>query len=247
VPAPPASLPDSAPPRADVVRPLQEGARAMSDPLRSAWLDLLASLGVGPETAGPGFDELAAAYSAPDRAYHNLDHVAAVLAVVDELADLTDDPAAVRLAAWYHDVVYDPRASDNEERSATLAEARLRGWGVAATTAAEVARLIRLTRTHQADADDADGHVLLDADLAVLASPPDEYDRYARAIRREYAWVADDAFRAGRAEVLRSFARRPQLYFTARMRERGEEAARANLARELAALEAGDVREMGGR
>src|SRR5262245_55477512 len=87
----------------------------------SRWVDLLSPYSV-PETAlRHGFEELGEAYSGPKRFYHNLDHVSAVLDTIDRLADLARDLSAVQLAAWYHDAVYDSRASDNEERSAALA------------------------------------------------------------------------------------------------------------------------------
>src|SRR5438046_554178 len=84
-----------------------------------------------------------------------------------------------------------PAAAGNEERSALLAEAALRRLGVDAT---EVARLVRLTASHDASAGDRNGALLADADLAILASSPDGYDRYARAIRREYAHVPEDRY-----------------------------------------------------
>jgi predicted metal-dependent HD superfamily phosphohydrolase len=78
--------------------------------------------------------------------------------------------------------------------------------------------------------------MLLDADLAVLGADEAAYDRYAAAIRREYAWVPEDRYRAGRARVLEDFLGRPQVYHTAAMRSRAEDRARANLRREVAAL-----------
>jgi predicted metal-dependent HD superfamily phosphohydrolase len=218
----------------------------VEDELRSSWLRLLTSAGVDEDAAAAGFDELAAAYSGPRRFYHNLDHVAAVLRTVDDLADLAFDLVAVRLAVWFHDAIYDSRAAGNEDRSAALAEERLRSWGLG-DRAGEVARLVRLTRTHQAADVDADGHVLLDADLAILAAPPDDYDRYARAIRQEYAWVPDDAYREGRAKVLKGFLRRGRLFFTQRMVDRAESAARANLAREIAVLAGGSGEDTNSR
>src|SRR6266536_2567442 len=163
----------------------------------------------------PGADELGARllerWSEPHRHYHTPDHLAAVLAVVDEYADLAGDADAVRLAAWWHDAVYDPRAEDNEERSAALAEAALPAVGVPAARVA-------------------------DADLAILAAPAAAYDRYAAAVRREYAHVPDGAFRAGRAAVLERLAALPELFRTVPPRRRWEAAARENLARELRAL-----------
>src|SRR5262249_41743880 len=82
--------------------------------LRTRCLTRLRPFGVAEEDAVRGFDDLAAAYGEPGRYYHNLDHVRAVLHTIDELARLASEPAAVYLAAWFHDAVYDPRRGDNE-------------------------------------------------------------------------------------------------------------------------------------
>src|SRR3954466_1141667 len=92
-----------------------------TEALRKDWVRLLERYGVAPAEASPVFDILAAAYSAPARHYHNLEHLAEMFGVADRLALETDDPGAVRLAVWFHDAVYDPRANDNEARSAELA------------------------------------------------------------------------------------------------------------------------------
>jgi 8-oxo-dGTP pyrophosphatase MutT (NUDIX family) len=77
--------------------------------------------------------------------------------------------------------------------------------------------------------------VLFDADLAVLAADTAEYDRYAAAVREEYAHVPDDQFVAGRSAVLRRLLKR-RIFSTTVMRPR-EAAARANLLRELRRLD----------
>src|SRR5919198_1397216 len=75
-------------------------------------------------------------------------HLAAVLNRIDELADYADDLTVVQLAAWFHDAVYRPERSENEERSAALAERALPELGIGPARTAEVARLVRLTVTH---------------------------------------------------------------------------------------------------
>src|SRR5690242_20725665 len=110
-----------------------------------------------------------------------------MLKTVDVLSDHCRDRGAVRLAAWYHDAVYDSHATDNEERSADMARSALSRLRVPGDRVESVARLILATKTHQTDGD-PDAAVLLDADLAILGSEPEQYDRYAKAIRREYAW-----------------------------------------------------------
>jgi predicted metal-dependent HD superfamily phosphohydrolase len=205
----------------------------MTDPLVGLWL---ATVGLGtPEALRVGTD-LLARWTEPHRHYHTVDHLATTLSIVDAHAELAEDPDAVRLALWFHDAVCDPRATDNEERSAVLAVEALTSLGVSPHRVAEVARLIRLTTGHAVPPEDRNGALLADADLAILAAPPPDYDRYAAAVRREYAHVPDDAFRAGRATVLRHLLALPELYRVVPQRAEWAAQASANLRRELAGL-----------
>ena len=192
-----------------------------------------------PDTSGLR-DELLAAWTAPTRGYHDVQHLAEVLARIDELAhsgaDL--DRTAVVLAAWFHDGVYDG-GPDAEERSAQWAERALPEVGADARLVAEVARLVRLTETHRPVDDDANGCVLSDADLAILAAAAERYAEYVAAVRAEYAHVPDDLFRSGRAAILRDLLGKPHLFHTEHARRHWEDRARANVQDELAALDPG--------
>ncbi|MEU5975915.1 hypothetical protein [Streptomyces sp. NPDC047315] len=207
--------------------------------LRARWVrTLVAARGAdapGPDPL-PYAANLLARWAEPQRRYHTTAHLAAVLAHVDDLAGYADAPDLVRLAAWFHDAVYDPERSENEERSARLAERALAEAGLARGAVAEVARLVRLTVTHAPAPDDANGAVLCDADLAVLAAPRDAYAAYAGAVREEYGFVPDAAFRRGRAEVLRRLLSLDRLFHTPHGTRAWERPARANLTSELASL-----------
>jgi predicted metal-dependent HD superfamily phosphohydrolase len=100
----------------------------------------------------------------------------------------------------------------------------------------EVCRLVLLTKSHSTNPQDYSGKILLDADLAILGSPRAVYEQYAQAIRREYEWVPEAKYRAGRVRILRSFLERPYLYHTNNFRNRLEILARANLLTEIAKL-----------
>ena len=177
-------------------------------------------------------EALLAAYADPSRGYHDTRHLAEVLDRIAEIAETTTfDRPAVVLAAWFHDGVYDGQPGA-EERSAQWALAEL-GDRV---DGQEVARLVRLTEHHRPDDDDANGCVLSDADLAILAAPADRYDEYTADVRREYAEVPDDAFAAGRAAILRDLLAKPRLFHPAHARTHWEARARANVERELRVL-----------
>ena len=206
--------------------------------LAASWRTLLAPYGAAPAAVAAAFDEVAARYREPVRRYHTLEHVGEVLAAVERLADEAADPAAVRLAAWLHDLVYDPRASANEAASAAVAGELLPRLGVPAPVVAATARLVEMTASHDPAPGDADGRVLADADLAVLGAPPRRYRRYCADVRAEYAWLPEADYRAGRARVLGSFVARPRIFRTERFFAEREARARANLAEELAELSA---------
>jgi predicted metal-dependent HD superfamily phosphohydrolase len=175
-----------------------------------------------------------AAWSEPHRRYHDLAHLAAVLGLVGELGGAAADPDAVRLAAWYHDVVYDPERSDNEEVSAQRARAGLRGL-VTDERLDEVERLVLLTAGHDPAPGDTNAAVLCDADLAVLAAPPESYAAYASAVRLEYGHLGDQEFTSGRIAVLEHLLALPTLYRTEAALP-WTDTARANLTAELTLL-----------
>lgn len=187
-------------------------------------------------------DHLLAQYADPRRGYHDprhleevLDHLDLLLAEVPAPERDGVDVATLRLAAWFHDAVYEG-SPDDEERSARLAEESLATTHLDADAVAEVARLVRLTAAHDPSDGDLAGALLSDADLAVLAAGPERYADYVTGVRREHAHVPDEAFRRGRAEVLRALLSAPALFRTAPGRRLWERQARANVEAELAAL-----------
>ena len=194
------------------------------------WKNLLHGWGVAPIQADRTFEEIAQAYSGPGRFYHTLDHVLDVLATVDSLASYANNLNAVKLAGWLHDVIYDSKASDNEERSAAYAERLCQELAI--LEGDSVASLIRKTKTHDAG-DDVDTQVLIDADLAILGASEAAYRDYAGKIRQEYAWVPEADYRQGRRRVLERFLSRPRIFhFLSQL----EEPARRNLAAEISRL-----------
>lgn len=184
-------------------------------------------------------DRLLAAYADPGRGYHDTTHLREVLDHVDGLREEADEPTAVVLAAWFHDAVHEGRP-DDEERSAQLAEATLAEGGVDPGLVGEVARLVRLTADHRPAADDRNGAVLCDADLAILAEDAPRYAAYVEGVRREYSHLDDATFRRGRAEVLGNLLAKPHLFHTRAARELWEARARANVTRELERLRPAD-------
>jgi predicted metal-dependent HD superfamily phosphohydrolase len=177
-------------------------------------------------------DEMIQAYSAPDRHYHNLKHIEDCLAALDGVAGLSErDREVLTAAIWWHDIVYDPTRSDNEEESADLAEHNL-----AIDLRHDVGRLIRLTKTHNVQPGDRLGAIMISIDLKILGADPSTYAVYTGAIRREYAHVPDAAYRAGRRAVLERFAARPAIYPDAAFFARLEAQARVNIAREIETL-----------
>jgi predicted metal-dependent HD superfamily phosphohydrolase len=186
---------------------------------------------------------LMAAYEAPTRHYHTLQHIHNLL---DKVADFPlQDAAVVELAIWYHDAVYEALRSDNEDRSAEWALAFLAETTLEPARQARVADLIRRTADHtqpqpQPPAD-ADLLLFLDADLSILGAPEAAYWDYARQVRREYRLVPDLLYRPGRRKVLAKLLAAPVLFHTPALRDELDAPARRNLQLELDAWERGGL------
>ena len=205
--------------------------------LHSRWDALLRPLGT-PAARHHEFEQLVRHYREPHRGYHNLAHVADCLHHFDGARHLAPPGSAdaIEAAIWFHDVIYDPRGSDNEGASAAYADAALARLGAEEGYRSEVRRLILLTRHDRAPVDLA-GQLVVDVDLASLGASPGVFDENGRNIRREFSHVDEATYRSSRATILRRFASRPRIYSTDMFFERYEAAARANLTRAAAALE----------
>jgi predicted metal-dependent HD superfamily phosphohydrolase len=199
--------------------------------LRTAWHHLAG------RAHDPLLEKLLARHREPHRRYHTATHVMWVLRHVSDIVSAGEQPTdlpAVQLAALYHDVVYDPRSTNNEARSAAIAMRAATDLEWPRERCDLVERLVLATVGHVPR--DADEAVLVDADLAILGSSPSDYSAYVNGVRAEYAHVSDDAWHFGRAAVLRGFLTVPHLFTTSYMRTAREARARANITAELATL-----------
>jgi predicted metal-dependent HD superfamily phosphohydrolase len=173
-------------------------------------------------------DRLLACYGEPQRRYHSLQHLGECLAAFESAAAFAEHPAEVELALWFHDAVYELRASDNEARSADWARDALVEAGVAPDSVARVHALVMDTR-HQAEPQGRDARLLVDIDLAILGSAADRFAEYETQIREEYSFVPGWLFRRKRRAILRSFLERPRIYGTPFFHDGLEARARYNL------------------
>ena len=186
--------------------------------------------------------DLLARWSEPGRRYHGTTHLVEMFWALEDLegaGEIGDREACLaRLAAWFHDAVYDPHAlpGANEADSASYAVTALRPLGLSAAEIRAVEDLVRMTDGHNAPADDPLTAAFHDADLWILSAPQERFDAYCAQVREEYAFVPLDAYRTGRTAVLRPFTLRETIYRTAHARHQWEQPARVNLARELARL-----------
>jgi predicted metal-dependent HD superfamily phosphohydrolase len=182
----------------------------------------------GPDAvaAGPLFDEIAAHYREPFRTYHTLGHVDDCLARLDTVAHLVATPDAIEVALWFHDVLCDPGARDNEVRSARWYLER--SAGTTARFRIAVCRMILASR-HLQPAVRADARYMVDIDLAGFGSPWLEFRRTTDLVRGEFPHKSDEDFARGLAPFLRSLVARESMYGTDFFRERCEATARRNV------------------
>ncbi|MFT3683549.1 MAG: hypothetical protein QM783_01275 [Phycisphaerales bacterium] len=203
--------------------------------MRERWHKLADRLNAR-ESADPLFDALDALYAHPPRPYHNLTHIAACLDLLDQHRNLTKQPEAVELALWMHDCVYVPGRKDNEERSAKIARVFANQMNIDAATTDAIEQWILATR-HTSAPTTPDESLILDIDMSILAAAPADYDTYTRNIRTEFAFATDEQFKAGRGAFLRTLLTHPAIFFTPELHARFEQPARANIQRELAAIQ----------
>jgi predicted metal-dependent HD superfamily phosphohydrolase len=197
------------------------------DELRRSWKRAWSGMGARGD-GQPLFEQLVARYSEAHRKYHSLQHLSECIRVLEPALHLASCPAEVELALWFHDAIYEPQRSDNEEQSAAWARAALLESGAFSESAERLQRLVLATR-HAALSNPPDEQLVVDVDLYILGAPEERFAQYERQIREEYAFVPNWLFRRKRRAILRGFLERPHIYSTQFFRAALEERARENL------------------
>ena len=182
------------------------------------------------------FRKLIKTYSEEHRAYHTAEHIVYCLDELDHVLDLAKNPAEVEMALWFHDAVYDPHASDNEEKSAAWARQVLLTNNCPAESVARICDLI-LTTKHDKPPLENDTQLIADIDLSSLGQPESEFLSNERKIRTEYQWVPEKIYREERVKFMKSFLQRKHIYFTDYFEVLYGIQARKNLADALERLE----------
>jgi predicted metal-dependent HD superfamily phosphohydrolase len=191
-------------------------------------------VGGKPGNANELFGKIIDQYGSNERAYHNLGHIKQCLQELDGARDLADNADAIEMAIWFHDLVYDTKQKDNEEKSAEeffnktelLLPEEFRK---------KVVDLIFATK-HQELPEDLDSQIMVDIDLTILGQPEEKFNEYENKIREEYSWVSQEDFLSGRKKVLESFLARQKIYLTDFFRSKYEAEARTNLNRSVQIL-----------
>lgn len=206
--------------------------------LHAQWVSVASQYASDPSVIESLFNSIVEHYSARDRAYHNLSHIQSLLSLSESLLDKIQNREAFYFAIWFHDVIYDTKKSDNEEKSAEFAVEALASLGVPEQTISLAREMILATKHHRADDLSWDMKAFLDLDTSILGAPEEVYKEYSRAIRKEYAWVPDLLYRKGRMKVLKDFLGRERIYSTEEIASKYELQARRNLAEEVRTLSA---------
>ena len=171
------------------------------------------------------------AYSEVQRHYHSIQHIVECLEHFHQIKTYLDDTLSVELAIWFHDVIYNPQAHDNEQQSADYMQRMLENV-LGAEQIAKIYAWVLATKTHAPTAD-TDLAYLLDIDLAILASDPMRFAEYECQIQQEYAWVEPVLYVQKRQQVLRHFLETQPLYQTPFFQKCYERLAKQNLAQTL--------------
>lgn len=202
---------------------------------KERWTGLMQALGL--PLSEPTYAQLINAYREPHRHYHTTRHIEDCLSKLDLLRTRASRPEEVELAIWFHDAIYEPYKSRNEEKSAEWAARFLGEGGASESLIVRVRDLIMATR-HEAVATDRDCAILIDVDLSILGSDAWHFLQFEQQVRSEYRWVPGVIYRRARRKVLGQFLARGRIFTTDEFFSRYEAQARVNIE--------GAIRSLGG-
>jgi predicted metal-dependent HD superfamily phosphohydrolase len=181
------------------------------------------------------YNEIVKQYSQRERYYHNLNHIESMLKLAKEFKSEISDLRTFYFSIWYHDIVYNPKRNDNEEKSAEFAQDRLSKLHIDEPIQVAVRKNILATKEHSAhfETGNKDLELFLDVDLAILGAERKVYYEYLTQIRREYHLYPNYIFNPNRVAILLKYLEQPSIFRNEKMKERFEAVAKKNIEFEI--------------
>jgi predicted metal-dependent HD superfamily phosphohydrolase len=206
--------------------------------LKKYWTTLIQKYKVPSSLTDEIYEKLTQHYNSPQRYYHNLTHIEAMLTTIETYKADIENYDAVSFAVWFHDIIYNPLKTDNEIQSALYAKQALQSLNFPLQTLSKIHDLIVATANHMniQNTEDFDTKIFLDTDLKILGSSRNSYINYMQQIRKEYQWIPDLLYNPGRKKVLKKFLQQEFLYRTESFRVLYEKQAKENILFELEQL-----------
>jgi predicted metal-dependent HD superfamily phosphohydrolase len=200
--------------------------------LKEIFLDLLTKYTDSKSLISELWIEIEKYYGDKKRHYHTLQHLDNLLNQLTEVKGKLLHWEAILFTLYYHDIIYNPLKSDNEEKSAEFAERRMKQISVPAETIKLCKGQILATKTHVKSTDN-DTNYFTDADLSVLGETWEVYTHYYKGVRKEYSIYPNFIYNPGRKKVLNHFLTMSSIFKTDFFYQKFEQRAKLNLIKEI--------------
>jgi len=203
--------------------------------LKETFIELLTNYTDHESLKNELWSEIDKNYSSKKRHYHTLEHLNNLLYQLTAVKSEIKNWETILFTLFYHDIIYNSLKSDNEEKSAELAEKRMKQISVSNDKTELCKKQILATKSH-IKSTDSDTNYFTDADLSVLGQNWETYLLYCKNVRKEYSIYPALVYNPGRKKVLNHFLSMDRIFKTDFFYNKFEVQAKQNLQQEIESL-----------
>tara|TARA_R110000868_G_scaffold227988_1_gene480946 strand:+ start:73 stop:753 length:681 start_codon:yes stop_codon:yes gene_type:complete len=203
--------------------------------LRETFIKLMTKYTADKDLINVLWAEIEKNYSSKKRHYHTLQHLDNLHSQLTIVKREIKNWETILFTLYYHDIIYSSTKSNNEEKSAELAEKRMKKISVSNEIIEQCKKQILATKSHSKSID-SDTNYFIDADLSVLGQSWETYSLYFKNVRKEYGIYPTFMYNSGRKKVLNHFLSMDRIFKTDFFYNKFETQAKQNLQQELQSL-----------
>ena len=174
-----------------------------------AFIESIKALGGHAKSAQNLLNQLLINWGNEGRSYHNIQHLNECLIFCEAWGAKLNahNKACLILSIYFHDSIYIPGQPDNEDKSAQWALTSLGREGVVKAWCEIIHHMVMSTK-HADPSKHPIGELedmLHDIDMQILGSSPTRFADYDVSIAKEYSFIPEEVFKAGREKMMSEF------------------------------------------